>query len=505
MSAPRPPRWQRVTLALLPVLLLVGGWELTLHLRGDAPLDTLHLSRGFDASARYIVPDPEVDGGWRTQVFGGERITSEVSIPPKGNGPRVILFGGSNTELLPAFLLQEELRARDAREWEVINLGRRGYGSERVRILLDQAFVLQPDLIVIYSGHNEFVERGFAAEVAEATGSSWLPRLRSVEQVRGWLAALRPGAVPETLDRRDPTLRELQPEETTRHLQAYEANLRHMLRAAHARGIPALIATPLGNPLVSPYVTNLPDHIPESEALRLTHIVLDARRRLPARLFADLRPVGRPPLKLRVNDWHRPPAFADQGALGKIPLARPLTGRYAVAPALDRGSVLCDSMEGSHWPPVEQWQASVHQVLRSVVPLLARAITSEERAQLEALLPLYDEVLSVVPDHPGALFDLALVHWLLDDDPADAVAMLRAAVAADRGPRAANDRTNAIVRRVASEEPGATLDDFEAEARAASSHGLPGFELLMDNCHLQPGVRVILMQRWAEQIPALLP
>lgn len=495
-------RLTRLLLALLPALLLLGAWEFALRATAEPERDTLHLSRGFDPSARYLVPDPDVSGGWRTQIFGGEHIASEVVIPPKENGPRVILLGGSNTELLPDFILQEELRARDERAWEVINLGRRGYGSERVRILLDQALELRPDLLVIYSGHNEFVERGFASEVAERRGAAWLPRLHVVEQVRDWFARARP---PEVLDRRDPGLRATQPAETTRHLEAYAANLRHMARAAHARGIPVLLCTPLGNPLVAPYVDTLPDSLSEADAERVRRALADARRALPPRLFGHLRVIDKPALRLRVRSWFRPGDPDTLEPLASVPRARPLLGRFAEAPALDRGDPTCDSMEGSHWPPVRSWQPEVHQMLRVMVALLGRTASAEERAALESTLPHYAAALALVPDHAGALYDLGLVRWLLDEDPAEAVRLLLLAAASDRAPRAANDRTNGLVRDVAASEPGVTLHDFEAEARAATADGLPGFELLMDNCHLQPGVRVLLMQRLAEQLPALLP
>ena len=47
----------------------------------------------------------------------------------------------------------------DQHSWEVINAGGISYGSYRVAALMEELAQYQPDLFVVYSAHNEFLER----------------------------------------------------------------------------------------------------------------------------------------------------------------------------------------------------------------------------------------------------------------------------------------------------------------------------------------------------------
>ena len=47
------------------------------------------------------------------------------------------------------------------RRFEVINAAGMSYGSYRIRALITEILAYDPDLIVIYSGHNEFIEKDF--------------------------------------------------------------------------------------------------------------------------------------------------------------------------------------------------------------------------------------------------------------------------------------------------------------------------------------------------------
>ncbi|MEM7517131.1 MAG: hypothetical protein AAF368_09445, partial [Planctomycetota bacterium] len=87
-------------LVLLAVSLLV--------LEQLLPLPTGSFSRGFDADATYIVPNPEVPGGWRTQINRAK--FREIEVPPADYRPRLVLFGGSNTAGFPEGELRIALR-----------------------------------------------------------------------------------------------------------------------------------------------------------------------------------------------------------------------------------------------------------------------------------------------------------------------------------------------------------------------------------------------------------
>jgi Flp pilus assembly protein TadD len=83
------------------------------------------------------------------------------------DGLRVFVLGGSSAHGFPwggqvAFtrLLGEALRATwPERSVEAVNAAAMSYGSHRLRILAREVLDHRPDLLVIYGGHNEFVER----------------------------------------------------------------------------------------------------------------------------------------------------------------------------------------------------------------------------------------------------------------------------------------------------------------------------------------------------------
>ncbi|MCB0307690.1 MAG: O-GlcNAc transferase, partial [Calditrichaeota bacterium] len=80
---------------------------------------------------------------------------------------RVICLGGSTTYGRPyddrtSFCgwLRAFLPAVDpGKQWEVINAGGISYASYRVARLMEELVRHEPDLFVIYTGHNEFLEK----------------------------------------------------------------------------------------------------------------------------------------------------------------------------------------------------------------------------------------------------------------------------------------------------------------------------------------------------------
>ncbi len=84
--------------------------------------------------------------------------------PP--DGYRIFCLGGSTTYGHPyddrtsfAGFLRAFLPEMDpSRQWEVINAGGISYASYRIAVLSRELVQYQPDLFVIYTGHNEFLE-----------------------------------------------------------------------------------------------------------------------------------------------------------------------------------------------------------------------------------------------------------------------------------------------------------------------------------------------------------
>jgi hypothetical protein len=173
------------------------------------------------------------------------------------------------------------------------------------------------------------------------------------------------------------------------------------------------------------------------------------------------------------------------------PRLRPHTGRLQAAP---------------FWSDPDDWTDRVLELLAVFEQLHARQLTADERASLQRALAAGDEALALCPDDPETLFALGLCVYLLGGDDARAAQLLHAAAAADRAPTKGNDRTNGIVRELAAAhatDEDVRFIDLEALFASRCPQGLPGYEVLMDNCHLHPAARLILIDDLVPDLVAL--
>lgn len=168
VTVPPAKKWAfRIVLLLFPLLLLVAA-ELAVRLFLAAPTaDDPFLNIG-------AIPDffekVTVDGisHYRVshaQAYRGRNITFPV-VKPEGT-VRVFCLGGSASagwphpvsEIYSSFLQRALERAYPGRKIEVINASAHAYASYRVRMIFNNVINFDPDLIVIYSGNNEFLEK----------------------------------------------------------------------------------------------------------------------------------------------------------------------------------------------------------------------------------------------------------------------------------------------------------------------------------------------------------
>jgi len=491
--------------ALAPLAVLVAGSELLLRALGLGA-DTVARSRGFDPEAAYLIPLGDDGAGapdrWRTQMFDGRN--KEFTIRRRQSGTlRVVLFGGSNTEGFPAWLLEQMLRQRrgeDAAPVEVINLGRNGYGSERVAILFEQALALDPDLVLIYTGHNEFVEKGFRQELDLAREDWHTPladrasNLRSFRMMVGALApAVEPGgggggATPEEWKWEHEKFSRNTHEDMLAQLDRYRANLERMCALGRERGVEVVFSTVVTNMLAAPFVGTLPPDLPEDSQNEFRRLLREGTRHFPAR-FLPLVVPG-PMQRPYEVDWQshgRDPQPFDPPAL------RTLLGRLSPE----------SSGEEAFWHPPEGWGDMVRTYVRMLADYHARRLDEDERARLAAGAAKLEQALRIVPDHPATLFRLACATWLLEGDGERTAALLDEAGDRDRAPRRGSRLSNDIVREVAA-ECGAGLIDAARLYRERSPSGIIGWEIMVDNCHLQPGVKPHLMRDFALFLEPLL-
>ncbi len=171
-SAAGRPRSRRreLLLAIVAVGLFFALLEAVLALLGVEPL-TLREDPflGFAGRARVFVPETGVAGEpdlvtspARLDLFNAQCFPRRK--PP--GGYRIFCLGGSTTFGRPyddatsfAGWLRELLPVLDpSRRWEVINAGGVSYASYRVARVMRGLVDLEPDLFIVYTGQNEFLE-----------------------------------------------------------------------------------------------------------------------------------------------------------------------------------------------------------------------------------------------------------------------------------------------------------------------------------------------------------
>lgn len=488
----------KLALALVPLILLLLLLELGLWMMGVGDSDVLPpSSRGFDPQTAYLLP---VGDGWRTHLYGPLEL--ETVMPPKGAARRVLLVGGSNTEVFPEGYLGELLAERKPHEagYEVFNLGRAGYGSARVAILLSQALAVEPDVVVIYSGHNEFVERGLAIELermmgdVEGSAGLGMGTLRVYRQLE---QALR-GADKERQGEADPSSEVSSYAVTLAVCDAYERNIARMCDEALAAGADVVLCTVVGNDFSPPYLAGPLEQVSSEDTGRADAL----RARAAALIPQAYRPGLLPPLRLRMPFWTDavpPSGYAALKGLELLTL-RHLSGPLAEAPATPAERDDDASIEGRHWPPRSGWGAKVFTLLGTMEQIARRSPSAEERSALVEARGLLLQSLEWQPGQSAALFYLGLIGWLIGDDDAAARELLRRSQVADWAPHSGNDLTNGAVRSVAAQRPRVRLVDAARLFAERSPAGIVGYEVMMDACHLHPGARRVLMTDLAPAI-----
>ena len=221
------------------------------------------------------------------------------------NGYRIFALGGSTTAGRPydaevAFPHWLELYLEEmdpSRTWEVVNAGAISYASYRIAVLMQELVRYQPDLFVIYTGHNEFLEeRSYADTIHQNLALKklriWLNGFRfyTVARTR-WLdlrggqeanVTVLPDAVAAKLDgwtglelyHRDGALRRSV-------VEHFEYNLHQMIALARGHGAGVVMVRPISNLKdFSPFKSEHAAGLPPADRARFAALLGEGRRLL---------------------------------------------------------------------------------------------------------------------------------------------------------------------------------------------------------------------------------
>src|SRR6185369_5099045 len=184
------PLWKKILFAVMAAALFFAVIESSLALIG---IKTLFVTEdpfvGFSENIPLFVKKTLQDGTVVLTKSEKRRTAFNVQQFPKEKKKgtyRIFCLGGSTTYGHPysdstSFCgwLREFLRAADpSTNWEVINVGGISYASYRVVNLMQELSGYQPDLFIVYSGQNEFLEERTYRNIKEIP--PWLMRTHVV-------------------------------------------------------------------------------------------------------------------------------------------------------------------------------------------------------------------------------------------------------------------------------------------------------------------------------------
>ena len=340
-------------LVLIELVLAALGWgepdwqdDPFVGFRGTRPLFVLNAARD-----RYEIPLAR-QNYFRPQSFPASKAPGEY---------RVFCLGGStvqgspySTETAFGAWLEIALRSADSRRnWRVINCGGVSYASYRLIPILQEVLGYHPNLIVVCTGHNEFLEDRTYRHIKQAPAilalaQGWAARLRTYCLLRAaWLhgrgqtppplTAERPmlGAeVDALLDYRGGLTQYQRDDQWHRDVIGhFGVNLERMVHLARQAGVPLLLVNPVSNFRdCPPFKSEHPSGLSPQDRKRWEQLWIEAK------------PAYRTDLRQAVACLERAAAIDDQhaglhyqlgqcyDALGDLPRAR---RHYTLAKDLD--------------------------------------------------------------------------------------------------------------------------------------------------------------------------
>jgi len=257
------PLGRTIIYSLLPALFLFGTIEGCARLLEywHPPL-ALDYGWGFNEDSRVFEPG----GLFRDKmVTRPEKVISfpkqSFDMPKPPDVFRMIIIGGSNVNYMQHNLYKMASRLThtpgERRRFESINFGGCAYGSTRLRNMIPELLTYEPDVLLIYAGHNEF-EETIHKQLVDVDS---IPAQKAAYSL-AMLRLLRDGLTSLQLTCLDVhTLRETVPpeidastgmyafsqEEIDAHMRLYRENLSAIVAQCLERNVPVIISTVASN------------------------------------------------------------------------------------------------------------------------------------------------------------------------------------------------------------------------------------------------------------------
>lgn len=217
------------------------------------------------------------------------------------NTKRIFCLGGSTTFGRPyadstsyCGWMREILPSIDPTfDWEVINAGGVSYASYRVAAVMEELAQYDPDVFVVYCGHNEFLEERTYAGMRDVS-QAWMniqsaaSNLRTFTLLQRWLVSRQEGSpreqrdiLPVEVDERlnktiGPADYHRDPEWFANVVRHYRFNLSRMVSIARRVGAAIVFVMPASNELDSDPFKSESGRLAEEDAEKCTGLIAEA-------------------------------------------------------------------------------------------------------------------------------------------------------------------------------------------------------------------------------------
>ncbi len=246
----------------LPLIILLASFELIARIVEIwFPPMVMDIGLGFTEDSRLFIPDPQdsrylITHPNKTIAFQNQRFLRNK---PDGT-LRIFFLGGSSVNYVHyeqpglAERLEEKL-SPNYKEVEIINCGGLSYGTHRLVLIAREIMNYEPDLVMIYSGHNEFeeIEQLHLARVQTTKLQRILYSSAAMRFVRDRIAGYRISKLESEHNRRmlAQSLPDagkgwnhvFTPEEIAERMEKYKQNLDEIIRLCKGKNIKIIIAT----------------------------------------------------------------------------------------------------------------------------------------------------------------------------------------------------------------------------------------------------------------------
>ena len=247
---------KKLLFSAIMLVFVLGFAELALWMVGtETVLQLQDPFRGFSGLVTVFEPDGD---RYRTSRTSLDAFNDQSFLMEKPtNGVRIFGLGGSSSYGFPwgaesAFtgIVGELLSASHPdREVEAINVSGVSYAMHRLNIIADELLEYEPDVFIIYSGHNEFIEPVFMKALKDRN-----PVRTRLEYAAAhsrtysaiWKAIHRPDEKPATNEVSAAVLRDhgtFSEDQKREVVDEYRSRLDRLVRLAQAAGAHVVLST----------------------------------------------------------------------------------------------------------------------------------------------------------------------------------------------------------------------------------------------------------------------